>query len=103
MGVRIEVELEQELAVLRRQVETLTEGLLSNRVTGAAVGLLMARYHVDRAAAFSLLRRLSQESNTKLVEVARAIVEDAEEHHRRGGTGACRTQLVNRGEQSLAR
>lgn len=66
--------------MLRREVETLTAGLESNRLTGVAVGLLMARYGLGRSAAFAFLRRLSQDSNIKLVEVARGIVDAAEEH-----------------------
>lgn len=72
--------------MLRRKVAMLEAGLESNRLTGAAVGLLMARYRFDRAAAFAMLVRLSQQSNTKLIEVARAIVDDVErELPRRAG------------------
>lgn len=49
---------------------------LANRdVIGQAKGMLMERFGVDALAAFDLLKRLSQESNTKLSEVARQVVE----------------------------
>ena len=35
----------------------------------------MERYQIDATAAFSLLARLSQDSNTKLVEIAAQIIE----------------------------
>lgn len=47
---------------------------LANRdVIGQAKGILMERFDIDALAAFELLKKLSQESNTKLVEIARQI------------------------------
>ncbi|ATD72353.1 MULTISPECIES: GAF and ANTAR domain-containing protein [Gordonia] len=47
---------------------------LANRdVIGQAKGILMERFSIDAVAAFELLKKLSQESNTKLVEIARQI------------------------------
>ena len=47
---------------------------LANRdVIGQAKGILMERFDIDALAAFDLLKKLSQESNTKLVEIARQI------------------------------
>lgn len=47
---------------------------LANRdVIGQAKGMLMERFDIDAVAAFDLLKQLSQESNTKLVEVARLV------------------------------
>ncbi|MEO9329760.1 GAF and ANTAR domain-containing protein [Gordonia aurantiaca] len=49
---------------------------LANRdVIGQAKGILMERFGIDALAAFDLLKRLSQESNTKLVDIARQIVD----------------------------
>ena len=48
--------------------------LASRDVIGQAKGMLMERYHIDATAAFSLLARLSQDSNTKLVDIALQIV-----------------------------
>ena len=38
-------------------------------------GLLMERYDVDADAAFAILRRTSQRSNTKLMKVAAELVD----------------------------
>lgn len=48
---------------------------LSNRdVIGQAKGMLMERFNVDAVAAFELLRRLSQDANVKLAQVAERVV-----------------------------
>ena len=47
----------------------------SRDLIGQAKGIIMERFDVDGFAAFDLLRRLSQESNTKLTTVARKLVE----------------------------
>jgi len=56
-------------------VSTLRRGLLSNREIGKAVGMLMMLYGVDEQAAFSILRRYSQDLNIKLADVARTVIE----------------------------
>lgn len=58
----------------REEVETLRAGLRSNREIGKAVGLLMAAHKVKDEEAFEILRRASQDLNTKLVEVAAEVV-----------------------------
>lgn len=50
--------------------------LASRDIIGQAKGKLMERFNIDAAQAFVLIKQLSQESNTKLVDVARAIVAD---------------------------
>lgn len=42
---------------------------------GQAKGIIMERYGVDDVRAFELLRRLSQESQTKLIEVAQRVID----------------------------
>ncbi|OBF06380.1 histidine kinase [Mycobacterium sp. ACS4054] len=42
---------------------------------GQAKGIIMERYGVDELRAFDLLRRLSQESQTKLVDIAQRVVD----------------------------
>jgi response regulator NasT len=56
-------------------VRTLKAGLDSNRLIGTAVGVLMERHQLSREVAFAHLLRVSQDSNVKLVEVARRMVE----------------------------
>lgn len=48
--------------------------LASRDVIGQAKGMLMERYDIDAAAAFGLLRRLSQETNTPLISVAEQVI-----------------------------
>lgn len=57
-----------------REKEQLRAALSSRDIIGQAKGMLMERYHIDATAAFSLLARLSQDSNTKLVDIALQIV-----------------------------
>lgn len=42
---------------------------------GQAKGIIMERYGVDEFRAFDLLRRLSQESQTKLIDVAQRVID----------------------------
>jgi transcriptional regulator with GAF, ATPase, and Fis domain len=56
-------------------VSTMRRGLLSNRETGKAVGMLMLLYGISEEEAFDVLRRNSQELNIRLADVARAVVE----------------------------
>ena len=56
--------------------EDLAASLSSRRLIGQAQGLLMERFSLDPEAAFALLRRLSQTSNVKVVEIARRLVEE---------------------------
>ncbi len=49
--------------------------LASRDIIGQAKGMIMERFSIDAVQAFELLRRLSQDSNVKLVELARQLVE----------------------------
>jgi AmiR/NasT family two-component response regulator len=53
-------------------------GLATRDIIGEAEGILMHWMDLTRLQAFRLLTRLSQKSDTKLVEIARLVVE----HHR---------------------
>jgi ANTAR domain len=55
---------------------SLRRGMLSNRETGKAVGMLMLLHDLTEDEAFDLLRRHSQALNIKLAEVARAVIEN---------------------------
>ncbi|WP_374023502.1 GAF and ANTAR domain-containing protein [Mycobacterium sp. HNNTM2301] len=46
---------------------------------GQAKGIIMERYGVDELRAFDLLRRLSQESQTKLIDIAQRVVDTRRE------------------------
>ncbi|GAB88601.1 GAF and ANTAR domain-containing protein [Gordonia rhizosphera] len=58
-----------------REKEQLRAALSSRDLIGQAKGMLMERFRIDADAAFLLLSRLSQDSNTKLVEVATRIID----------------------------
>jgi AmiR/NasT family two-component response regulator len=68
-----------ELARLEEQVRTLTMALSTNRVISTAIGLMMERQGLDRAAAHAQLVRLSQHTNTKVAALAEQIVRAAED------------------------
>jgi AmiR/NasT family two-component response regulator len=49
--------------------------LASRDIIGQAKGMIMERFKVDSVRAFQLLTAMSQNSNTRVVEVAAEIVE----------------------------
>ena len=57
-----------------RREQQFRSALASRDVIGQAKGMLMERFNIDAVAAFQLLRRLSQESNTRLVDIAERLV-----------------------------
>lgn len=62
------------LALQAAQREGQFQSALATRdVIGQAKGILMARFNITAVEAFELLKRLSQERNTKLVDIARQI------------------------------
>ena len=58
--------------MLRRD-EQFRSALASRDVIGQAKGMLMERFGIDAVRAFDLLKRLSQDSNTPLHEVAERL------------------------------
>lgn len=66
-----------------RRGEQFRSALASRDVIGQAKGIIMERFGVGAVRAFELLKRLSQESNTPLVDVARKVtvtIEDQPTH-----------------------
>lgn len=61
-------------AVRGEDAATLRAGLLSNREIGKAIGMLMVLRRVSEDRAFEILRRISQQLNVKLADVARDVV-----------------------------
>ncbi|BBY49613.1 transcriptional regulator [Mycolicibacterium arabiense] len=61
---------------LVRRDEQYRGALASRDVIGQAKGILMERFSVDAVQAFDLLRRLSQQSNKPLVDIAHRVVEN---------------------------
>ncbi|WKG02091.1 GAF and ANTAR domain-containing protein [Mycolicibacterium sp. HK-90] len=58
-----------------RRSEQLKSALSTRDRIGQAKGIIMERYQIDDVQAFELLRRLSQDSNTKLVDVAQQVID----------------------------
>lgn len=57
-----------------QEKQQLRAALSSRDIIGQAKGMIMERYKLDSGEAFALLARLSQDTNTKLVDVAAQIV-----------------------------
>ena len=62
-----------------RRDEQFKSALASRDIIGQAKGMIMERYRVDAVRAFELLRKLSQDSNVRLTQVAEEIVAKARE------------------------
>jgi len=58
-----------------RQGEQLESALSTRDRIGQAKGIIMERFGVDDVQAFEMLRRLSQDSNTRLIEVAQRVID----------------------------
>ena len=57
-----------------REIEHRSRAMSSRTTIGQAQGILMERYQIDAPTAFDFLRRVSQDSNRKLADIAREIV-----------------------------
>jgi len=63
-------------AVLASRHGQQLESALSTRdKIGQAKGIIMERYKVDDVQAFEMMRRLSQDGNTKLVDIAQQVID----------------------------
>jgi GAF domain-containing protein len=58
-----------------RESQQLQAALLSRDLIGQAKGMLMERFQVDAVGAFEMLRKLSQQMNVRLSEIARRVVD----------------------------
>jgi GAF domain-containing protein len=56
--------------------QTLHEGLLTRKVIGQALGILMERYEMDEDRAFAFLVRASSHKNIKLRVLAQVLVDE---------------------------
>jgi GAF domain-containing protein len=57
------------------QLENLHKAISARDLIGQAKGILMERYDITAEQAFSVLARASQQTNTKLVDVARSLTD----------------------------
>jgi GAF domain-containing protein len=58
-----------------RQGEQLESALSTRDRIGQAKGIIMERFGVDDMRAFEMLRKLSQDSNTRLIDVAQRVID----------------------------
>ena len=62
------------LATVRRE-QNLNLAIDARKLVGQAMGILMERHNLDSDTAFAVLRRYSQDTNTKLRDVAQQVIE----------------------------
>ncbi|WP_275041751.1 GAF and ANTAR domain-containing protein [Williamsia herbipolensis] len=58
------------------------QALASRDIIGQAKGMLMQEYNIDATAAFEMLRRISQDTNTKLAVLAHRVIASAQRPER---------------------
>jgi GAF domain-containing protein len=58
-----------------RHEETMAQAVDARKLVGMAMGILMERFDVDGDRAFAILKRYSQDTNTKLRDVAQQLVD----------------------------
>jgi AmiR/NasT family two-component response regulator len=58
-----------------RHGEQLQSALSTRDRIGQAKGIIMERFGVDDVKAFEMLRRLSQDSNTRLIDIAQRVID----------------------------
>ncbi len=58
-----------------RDDETMAAAVDARKLVGQAMGILMERFDLDEAGAFEILKRYSQQHNTKLRDVAQELVD----------------------------
>jgi len=58
-----------------REGDQLNSALSTRDRIGQAKGILMERYKIDDVRAFAMLRQLSQDTNTKLVDIAQRVID----------------------------
>lgn len=85
--------LAQEVAGLVREIDGLRRRLLTQPAIEQAKGVLVASYGIDADTAFSVLVRLSQNTNTKLHVLAADLVAVAS--HSSGQPNAELTRLID--------
>jgi GAF domain-containing protein len=62
------------LASARHEAE-LAQAIDARKLVGQAMGILMERFDIDADRAFAVLRRYSQDTNTKLRDVAQQLID----------------------------
>ena len=63
-----------------RQGEQLQSALTTRDRIGQAKGIIMERYGIDDVRAFKMLKQLSQDSNTRLTDIAQQVIDTRSGH-----------------------
>ncbi|MEU8225311.1 GAF and ANTAR domain-containing protein [Kribbella sp. NPDC048915] len=58
-----------------RHEESLSQAIDARKLVGQAMGILMERFDIDADRAFAVLKRYSQDTNTKLRDVAQQLID----------------------------
>lgn len=58
-----------------RHGEQLRSAMTTRDIIGQAKGVIMERYNLDAVGAFDMLRRLSQDMNVRLAEIAQRVID----------------------------
>ena len=58
-----------------RHDQSMAQAIDARKLVGQAMGILMERYDLDADRAFHVLRRYSQDTNTKLRDVAQQLID----------------------------
>jgi len=58
-----------------RHEETMAQAVDARKLVGQAMGILMERFDLDGDRAFAILKRYSQDTNTKLRDVAQQLID----------------------------
>ncbi|TCC50539.1 ANTAR domain-containing protein [Kribbella pittospori] len=58
-----------------RHEESMSQAVDARKLVGQAMGILMERFDVDGDRAFAILKRYSQDTNTKLRDVAQQLID----------------------------
>ncbi|MEV4264685.1 GAF and ANTAR domain-containing protein [Kribbella sp. NPDC049584] len=58
-----------------RHEETMAQAIDARKLVGQAMGILMERFDIDGDRAFAVLKRYSQDTNTKLRDVAQQLID----------------------------
>jgi GAF domain-containing protein len=58
-----------------RHEETMSQAVDARKLVGQAMGILMERFDLDGDRAFAILKRYSQDTNTKLRDVAQRLID----------------------------
>jgi hypothetical protein len=60
---------------MMRRHDQFRSGLVSRDIIGQAKGVIMERFNLDAVEAFEVLTRLSQQSNIKVIDIAKGLID----------------------------